>query len=130
MSNEIITAINKLANQTGKMEGKFDGLERYIRGKTDICQRNYESLSNDMNSITSKVDGVVIEKEVSGKFKKILYNRITLLCTVIGLAIGFATLQNSSNNETDKKLVKISKELKRIKIANVNKIKEIYGKRK
>lgn len=132
MSDEIITAINKLASQTGKMEGKFDGLERYIRGKTDTCQKNYEHLGKHMDKLTNKINGVVIEKEmeerVEGRFKKVLYNRVTLLCTIIGLAIGFAGLERSHSKKAEQKLVKITKEIRQMKIANANKIKETHGK--
>ena len=128
MSDEIITALNNLASTTGEMKGEFKGLKKYIEGRTDSCQRNYESLGDQMDSLTADIHGVVVENEVKGRFKKILYNRVTLLCTVIGLAIGFAGLERSHSKKADKKLVKISKELKQIKVANASLVKEVYGK--
>jgi hypothetical protein len=128
MSDELVTAINRLASQTGKMEGKFECLEKYIKGRTDTCQRNYESLSTDMGKISGRLNGIDIENEVKGKFRKILYNRITLLCTIIGLAIAFLGLERSNVKKTETKLTKISKEIRQMKITNANKVKETHGK--
>jgi hypothetical protein len=124
MGDDLITAINRLAIQTGKMEGKFDGLEKYIKGKTDTCQRNYENLGGHLDKLTKKINGVVIEKEVeervTGKFKKVLYNRVTLLCTIIGLAIAFIGLEKSNSNKSEKKLIEINKEIRQLKRAGIN----------
>jgi hypothetical protein len=132
MSDEIITVLNRLASQTGEMKGEFSGLKKYIENRTDNCSRNYDSLSVHMDKLTSKINAVVIEKEVEekieGRFKRILYNRVTLLCTIIGLAIAFAGLQNINTKKADKKLVKISRELRQIKTANANMIRETHGK--
>jgi hypothetical protein len=125
---KIIEALNKLTGITGRMEGKFYGLERYIEEKTDNCSKNYELLSNHMEELTNKLNTTVMErraeKRIEGRFKKILYNRITLLCTVIGLAIAITGLQTSNTKKSDKKLAKISQELRQIKTANANLIKE------
>jgi hypothetical protein len=128
MSDEMVTALNNLAVTTGEMKGEFKGLKKYIESKTDNCQVNYESLSGKMVKLTSKINGVVIENEVEGRFKKILYNRVTLLCTIIGLAIAFAGLQNMNTKKADKKLVKISKELRQIKTSNAMLVKETHGR--
>jgi hypothetical protein len=81
-----------------------------------------------MDKLTKKINVTVIEKEVEGRFKRILYNRVTLLCTIIGLAIAFGGLQNMNTKKADKKLVKISRELRQIKTANANMIRETHGK--
>ncbi len=120
--DEVITALNRLTGETGEMKGEFIGLKKYIEERTMNCDSNYQSLSSHMTKLTTKINGVVIEKEVeervTSKFKRVLYNRVTLLCTIIGLAIGFAGLEKIHTNKADKKLMKISKELKQIKIAN------------
>jgi hypothetical protein len=67
------------------MEGKFDGLEKYIKGKTDACQQNYEDLNNNMGKLSKKITGIDIENEVKGKVRKVLYNRITLKYYIIEL---------------------------------------------
>lgn len=123
----IIEALNKLASTTGEMKGEFKGLKKYIESKTDNCQVNYESLSGKMGKLTSRINGVVIEKEVEGRFKKILYNRVTLLCTVIGLAIAFAGYTGNNTKKSDKKLAKISQELRQIKTNNANLARETHG---
>jgi hypothetical protein len=128
MSDEIITVLHKLANQTGEMKGEFKGLKKYIENRTDNCSKNYDSLSMHMDKLTKKINVTVIEKEVEGRFKRILYNRVTLLCTIIGLAIAFGGLQNMNTKKADKKLVKISRELRQIKTANANMIRETHGK--
>lgn len=124
MSEEIITVLNRLASTTGEMKGEFKGLKKYIENKTDNCSRNYDSLSENMDKLTKKINATVIEKEVEeridGRFKKILYNRITLLCTIIGLAIAFAGLQNRNTNKADEKFAKISQELKQIQASNID----------
>jgi hypothetical protein len=126
MSDEIITALNKLSSETGEMKGEFKGLKDYIEAKTDNCSRNYDSLSDNMDKLTRKINATVIEKEVeervTGTFKRVLYNRVTLLCTIVGLAIAFAGLQNSNTKKSDKKLAKISRELKEIK--SIKKLKK------
>jgi hypothetical protein len=128
MSDEMVTALNNLAVTTGEMKGEFKGLKKYIEGRTDTCQRNYESLGGKMGKLTRKINGVVLEKEVEGRFKKILYNRVTLLATVIGLAIAFTGLQTNSTKKSNKKLAKISQELRLLKGANPNLVKEIHGR--
>lgn len=132
MSDAIITALNKLATTTGEMKGEFTGLKKYIEAKTDNCSKNYDHLSDHMDKLTTKINTTVIEKRaekrIEGRFKKILYNRITLLCTVIGLAIAFAGLQNSNTKRADKKLAKISQELRQIKTANASLVKGTHGR--
>jgi hypothetical protein len=44
------------------------------------------------------------------------------------LAIAFLGLERSNIKKTDLKLLKISKELRQMKIGNANKIKETHGK--
>jgi hypothetical protein len=128
MSDEMITVLNRLAVTTGEMKGEFKGLKKYIENKTDNCSRNYDSLSMHMDKLTNKINATVIEKEVEerieGRFKRILYNRVTLLCTILGLAIAFTGLERSHNKKADKRLTKISKELNQIKVANANSIKD------
>jgi hypothetical protein len=128
MSDEMVTALNNLAVTTGEMKGEFKGLKKYIEGRTDTCQRNYESLGDQMDSLTADIHGVVVENEVKGRFKKILYNRVTLLCTVIGLAIAFTGLQTNTTKKANKKLAKISQELRLLKGANPNLVKENHGR--
>ncbi len=116
VSSSISEDISKMR---GEVQGEMRGLRTFMELRTGECKDNYVSLSGHMSKLTNKIKSVEIEKEVeeriTGKFKRILYNRITLLCTIIGLAIGAAGLQNSNNKKSERKLIKISKELIEIK---------------
>lgn len=128
----VADALNKLTHglghELGQMKGEFRGLKSYIKDRTDNCSNNYDSLTQQMGKLAGKINGVVIEKEVEdrveGRFKKILYNRMTLLLTVIGLAIAFAGLQTSNTKKSDKKLQKISKEIRQMKTTNAGIVKD------
>ncbi len=123
-NGDIVAALDRLSkgfgSEIGEMRGEFTGLKSYIEERTNNCSNNYDSLTVQMGKLSRKINGVVIEKEVeervTGKFKRILYNRVTLLCTVIGLAIAFATLQSTNNSKADKKLIKIAKEIRLLKL--------------
>lgn len=123
MKDQLSDILNKISlnigEEMGEVRGEMKGLRTFMELRTGECKDNYVSLSGHMSRLTNKIKSVEIEKEVeeriTGKFKRILYNRITLLCTIIGLAIGFASLEKSHNTKADKKLIKITKEIKELK---------------
>ncbi len=123
-NGDIVDALDRLSkgfgSEIGEMRGEFTGLKSYIEKRTNNCSNNYDSLTKQMGKLARKINGVVIEKEVeervTGKFKRILYNRVTLLCTIVGLAIAFGGLQSNNNSKADKKLMKIAKEIRLLKL--------------
>lgn len=113
------TLSKEIGSEIGEMKGEFNGLKSYIHERTTNCSDNYDSLTKQMNNLASKINGVVIERRVeerlSGTFKKLIYNRVTLLCTILTLVLGFmgfAKIQYASDKKIKVKLVKLTEEIK------------------